>query len=170
MLKTKLIPLILVVLCGSAYGADIMPCTQSIKEIMQITDSRKMLDSIMKQSDSIMKNSLQQALEGENITHEQQKQLDDMMNDIYLTFKQEMSWEKLEPLFVKVYQESFTQEEVDGMLAFYKSSSGQAIIHKMPLVLQNTMSETQKLMGAALQKIVQKEKNTIEKIKQDARK
>jgi len=171
MLKTKLILLLtILVLCGSAYGADIRPSEQSIKEIMRVTDCRKMLDSMMEQYDTVMKNSMQQALEGEDVTPEQQKQLDDMLNEINSTFKQEMAWEKLEPIFVKVYQESFTQEEIDGMLDFYHSSAGQAVIHKMPLVLQNTMAEMQKLMRPVFQKLAQKEKIAIEKMKMGTKK
>lgn len=170
MLKVKLILLILFILCGSAFGADTKPSDQSIKELMRVADSRKMLDSMIGQYDAIMKNSMQQALEGEPITPEQQKQLDDMLTEITLAFKQEMNWEKLEPLFVKIYRDSFSQEEVDGMLAFYKSPAGQAVIHKMPLVLQNTMTEMQKLMGPALQKVVQKAKTTIETMKPDSTK
>lgn len=167
MLKTKLVLLILFILCGSAYGVDTKPSDQSIKELMRVADSHKMLDSMMGQYDAVMKSNMRQALEGENITPERQKQLDDMLHEITLTFKQELSWEKLEPLFVKIYRDSFSQEEVDGMLAFYKSPSGQAVIHKMPLVMQNTMTEMQKLMGPALQKVVQKAKNTIETMKPD---
>jgi hypothetical protein len=132
---------------------------------MRVVDSHKMFDSMMGQYDTVMKNSMQQALEGEPITPEQQKQLGDMQAEITLAFKQEMNWEKLEPLFVKIYRDSFSQEEVDGMLAFYKSPAGQAVIHKMPLVLQNTMTEMQKLMGPALQKVVPKAKTTIETMK-----
>lgn len=170
MLKVKLFLLILFILCGSAFGADTKPSDQSIKELMRVADSRNMLDSMMGQYDTVIKNSMQQALEGEPITPEQQKQLDDMLTEITLAFKQEMNWEKLEPLFVKIYQNSFSQQEVDGMLAFYKSPAGQAVIHKMPLVLQNTMTEMQKLMGPSLQKVVQKAKTTIETMNPDSAK
>jgi hypothetical protein len=166
-LKVQLLLLLCFILCSSAFGADTKPSDQSIRELMRVAESRKMLDSMMGQYDMVMKSSMQQALEGENFTPEQQKQLDVFLTEITLAFKQEMNWDRLEPLFVKIYRDSFSQEEVDGMLAFYKSPAGQAVIHKMPLVLQNTMTEMQKLMGPALQKVVQKAETTIETMKPD---
>ncbi|OQA32666.1 MAG: hypothetical protein BWY57_01787 [Betaproteobacteria bacterium ADurb.Bin341] len=58
-------------------------------------------------------------------------------------FQEEASWEKLEPIYLKIYADLFTQEEVDGMLAFYKSPTGQAMIKKMPAVTHSSMREVQ---------------------------
>ncbi len=172
MLKTrlKLILLMLIVMCGTAYGADTSPSDQSLKELLRVTDSHKMVDSMMGQYDALMKNSMQQMLKGESLTPKQQKFIDDMQNEIIGSFKEEMTWEKLEPLYMKVYRDTFTQEEVDGMLAFYRSPAGQAVIHKMPLVIRNSMTELQKMMLPILQRTIQKEKAAIEKMEAGATK
>ena len=168
MIKTKLVLLVLFIFSASAYGADTKPSEKSIKELMRVTESHKMLDNMMVQFDTVMKNGMQQAFKGETITPKQQKQIDDMQNKMTVMFKEEMSWESLEPLYVQVYRDSFTQQEVNGMLAFYVSPSGQAVIHKMPVVIQNTMTEMQKRMGPFLQKLVKMEKETIEQMKANA--
>ncbi|TJZ73208.1 DUF2059 domain-containing protein [Chitiniphilus eburneus] len=43
----------------------------------------------------------------------------------------------LKPDYIKLYRDTFTQEEIDGLIAFYKTPAGQALVDKMPLVLQN---------------------------------
>ena len=83
-------------------------------------------------------------------------------------FKEEMSWETLEPLYIRIYRDSFTQPEVNGMLAFYGSPAGQTVIKKMPLVVQNTMTEMQKRMGPFLEKLIKMEEETIEQMKEVA--
>ena len=71
----------------------------------------------------------------------------------------EFAWEKLEPMYLRIYKESFTEEEVAGMLSFYKTPAGQAVIYKMPALMQKSMLEVQKMMfGFAPQ---------IQKIQQD---
>jgi uncharacterized protein len=161
MVKVKWILLVLLMLCTTAYGADTKPSEQSIKELLRVTESRKLLDSIMGQMDNFMKSSMQQAFKGRTMTPKEQKLIDDMQSKMIAIFKQEMNWEMLESLFTQIYRDSFTQQEVDGMLVFYKSPSGQAVIKKMPLVMQNTMTEMQKRMGPIYQKIATMTKETI---------
>ena len=54
------------------------------------------------------------------------------------------------------------------MLAFYGSPAGQTVIKKMPLVVQNTMTEMQKRMGPFLEKLIKMEEETIEQMKEVA--
>ena len=61
-------------------------------------------------------------------------------------FKEELSWKVLEPMFLKIYRESLTQYEVDGMVDFYKSDAGKALALKMPLIMQKTMQSMQERM------------------------
>ena len=50
--------------------------------------------------------------------------------------KSRMSWEKLRPAYVKAYSETFSEEEIDGILAFYESLAGRAMQAKMPVFIQ----------------------------------
>ena len=165
MIKAKLILLVLIMFCTTAYGADTKPSDESIKELLRVTESRNLVDSMMGQMDNLFKSSMQQALQGKTITQKEQKLADDMQKKMIVIFKEEMNWEMLEPLFTQIYRDSFTQQEVDGMLAFYKSPSGQSVIRKMPLVMQNTMTEMQKRMGPIYQKLSKMTEETITEMK-----
>ena len=168
MLKTKLIPIVLIILCTSAHGADTRPSEKSVQELLRVTESHSLLDSMMVQFDNVMKAGMEQAIKGQTITPKQQKQIDDMQSKMIEVFKQEMNWESLEPVYIRIYRDSFTQQEVDGMLAFYESPAGQAVIKKMPLVVQNTVAEMQNRMGPFLQKLIKLEEETIAQMKAGA--
>jgi hypothetical protein len=59
----------------------------------------------------------------------------------------EISWERMEPLYMRLYKKTFTQEEVDGIARFYGTPEGQAMIRKMPALMTNLMGEMQALMS-----------------------
>jgi hypothetical protein len=40
------------------------------------------------------------------------------------------------------------------MIAFYESPAGRAVVRKLPLVMQNTMAEMQKLMRPVMEKLM----------------
>jgi len=76
-----------------------------------------------------------------------------------------MTWESFEPNVIDLYKKSFTQSEIDGMVQFYKSPAGKAVIAKMPVVMQNNMQLVQGRMKTLLPKIQQLQQETFEKLK-----
>ena len=67
--------------------------------------------------------------------------------------RDEMSWDKLRPMTVQIYKEVFTQEEVDGMIAYYKTPAGAATVDKMPIVMQKSLQMMQARMVPMMQKM-----------------
>jgi len=67
--------------------------------------------------------------------------------------REELNWEKLKPMHVQLYRDTFEQEEIDGLLAFYRSPVGQAFVNKMPLVMQKAMAMGQSQMQAVIPKM-----------------
>ena len=158
--KIKYLVLLFIFLAAPVFAAESKPSPDSIKKLLTITDSRKLVDNMTGQMDEMMKNAMQQALQGQTVTPKQQKIIDDMQGKTVAVLKEELNWESLEPLYIQIYSESFSQEEIDGMLAFYETPAGQALIKKMPVVMQKSMVEMQKRMGTLMQK--------LQKIQQDA--
>ena len=62
---------------------------------------------------------------------------------------QQLSWDQLKPQYVKVYADTYTEEELDVILAFYKSPAGQAWFAKSPEVGEKARQITQQAMQDA---------------------
>lgn len=101
----------------------------------------------------LTKNMMQQALKGETISPEEQKILDNFREKVAVLNKENMSWDKLEPLFVEIYAKTLSQDDITGMINFYQSPAGQSFVNKMPLIMQESMGTVQKLMPPMLEKL-----------------
>jgi uncharacterized protein len=66
---------------------------------------------------------------------------------------------------LRVYQATYTQDDVDGLIAFYKTPAGQALINKSPLMMQNMMDEMRTLMRPMIQRIAQIKKEAEQDMK-----
>lgn len=165
MLKLRAIILLACLAAAPAIAADAPASEASIRELLTVTQSEKLVDSTMGQIDSMMQNSMKQALAGQTLTADQQKIIDDMRAKMIALFKEDMKWETLEPMFVDIYKRSFTQKEIDGMLDFYRSEPGQAVIAKMPLVMRNSMQAMQGRMVAMLPKLQQLQRDAIAELR-----
>lgn len=148
-----------------AIAAETNASEASIRELMSLMDSRKLVEGTMAQVDAMMQGSMQHALKGQALTPDQQKILDQMRAKMLVLLKEQISWDALEPMMIDIYQKSFTEQEIRGMLDFYKSDAGKAVIAKMPLVMQHTMQAMQLRMGELMPKIDRLQQETIAQLK-----
>ena len=107
--------LLCLLVCPPLVAADPPASAASLKSLLSIMQASKLMDSTMSQMDGLLQSSMKQVMAG--------------------ILKEGINWEKLEPMMIGIYQQSFTQKDVDGMLTFYKSKAGQAVIAKMPVVM-----------------------------------
>jgi hypothetical protein len=164
----KRIATVLALTCSIAlphgFAADQQPTEASVKQLLEVTQIRKLLESTMSQMDALMKQATQQVTQGQAITPEVQKEIDKGRTESISMMKEILDWNKLEPMYVRIYQKSFNQQEIDSLIAMYKSPAGQMLLTKMPTVLQNTMGEMQQLMQPVMQRIHRMQKDVVSQI------
>jgi hypothetical protein len=131
-----------------AAGANGGPAKEAtIKQLMETVHSRQLVDGVRAQFNTVIEHSVQTALNGRKPTPRQQQAIDKMKKRMLAVMDSEMSWEKLEPMSIRLYQQTFSEDELQGMLAFYKTPAGQAVINKMPALMQNLMAEVQHMVA-----------------------
>jgi hypothetical protein len=164
-------------LCGSLVGAaespspspSASPTEPSIKQLLEVAQTRKLVDSVIAQMNNLMLQAIAQATKGQQISPKVQKDIDQRRDEMVSLMKELLDWKKLEPMYVRIYQKSFTQPEVDGMLAFYKTPAGQAVISKMPTVMQSSIDEMQQLMGPVMEKIQRTQQDVAAELKAESK-
>jgi|HubBroStandDraft_6_1064221.scaffolds.fasta_scaffold721889_2 hypothetical protein len=146
-------------------GPGSRPTDESVRQLLAVMDSQKLVEAIPQQVDSMMKATLQQSLQGQVLSPPQQQAIDQLQARVAALMKEEVDWSVLEPMYIKLYEDSFSQAEVDGLVAFYKSPAGKAVVHKLPLVMQNLMVLLQQRMARMIPKIQQMAQETAAQIK-----
>jgi hypothetical protein len=86
-------------------------------------------------------------------TEKQRAHAQEIQAKIMDLVKDRMSWEKMRPQYVKMYGETFSDEEIDGMLAFYESPAGRAMLEKMPQLVSKMMAMVQSQMTAIMPEV-----------------
>ena len=84
---------------------------------------------------------------GATPTPEQQKQFSDLDGRVTGLVEQAIGWKVIEPDFIKLYSDTYTEPEVDSFLAFYKSPAGQTMLAKSPEVASKSLVLTQQRMA-----------------------
>ncbi|HXS11593.1 MAG TPA: DUF2059 domain-containing protein [Acidobacteriaceae bacterium] len=109
------------------------------------------MDTMMDQLMSGVKKQVQQITESmpgaDQATPEQKKQITDFQQRVMNLVNQKIGWKALEPDFIKLYASTYTEEELDGIIAFYKSPVGQRMMEKTPELMTKSTQITQQKMS-----------------------
>ncbi len=120
-----------------------------VEEFFKLTQIEKALGDSMEQTMEMIKSSVvQETLGLKSATPEQAKQLEDFQAKVARLLTNAFSWEKVKPDFIKLYAETYTDKEMDDILSFYRSASGQAMVIKGIALMPKTAAISQKRLTA----------------------
>jgi uncharacterized protein len=145
-------------------GTEQRPSAESIEQLLEATGSRAMMSTVLSQMDANMQKGMEEALKGKYVSPAQQSIMDEMRSKMLALVQNELTWDRIEPVIVDVYQQTFTQKEVNGMLLFYRSEVGKAMVAKMPQVLTASSEAMRSRMSALVPKLEELQRNTIHKL------
>jgi hypothetical protein len=150
--------LVLLTLVSSApavRAAEPKPSEASVKQLIGVMQLRKSLDSLAAQMNKIMGTAAEQAAQGKPLSDNAKASLERCRADLHTLIRDNLSWAKMEPVYIGIYQSTFTQAEVDAMVAFYKTPLGQSVVSKLPVAMQKAQNETMQIMQPMMQRIKQ---------------
>lgn len=70
-----------------------------------------------------------------------------MVKEMREMFAEKMSWERMQPEYVRLYASLYTEQELRQLTAFYESPVGQKTIRIQPEVAAKTFAMVQRLMA-----------------------
>lgn len=114
-----------------------------IEEMFRLVNIDRMMQQVMSQ----MKTMTEQQMSEMKLPPEAQAAAQESQDRIMKLIAEKLSWEKMKPAYIQLYSEVFTDEELDGILAFYRSPAGRAMLEKTPLLMTKAMALVQKQMG-----------------------
>ena len=119
------------------------------QEMLTLLHMDRVMDQMMNNMQQQV-SSMTKQLGGETVKPEDQAKIDEFQKKVFQLIQSQMSWKALEPEYVDVYAKNFTDEQLDGILAFYRSPTGMALVEKLPM-LTTQGSEIAKAKMAVIQ-------------------
>ncbi len=122
---------------------------ESVKELMALMEVDSMIETIYSQMNQMFAGVGQQM----GIKASEQAVFDNYMEKISALMIEEVSWEKMEEPMIDIYLNNYSEEEIQDMLTFYRSSTGRSLVKKMPAVMGESTKLSQDLLVDFMPKI-----------------
>lgn len=141
-------------LCFLPLAALAAPASvESIERFLKLTEAEKNLEAAQQYSEEMMQQAVREQNQRRMLSPDVQNKMREAMQKSAQAMREEMSWANMKPLMVRIYADSFTQEEMDGLIAFYDSPAGRAFTKKMPVVMEKSMMLMQERIGPMMQRM-----------------
>jgi len=142
----------------SLASAQDLSKSAKIERILAATNAQATMNQMFEQ----MKGMMASQMPAGTSPAQQAKALE-LQGRILDLVKERMTWDKMRPQYVRIYDETFSDAEIDGILAFYQSPAGRAMLEKMPLLMPKVMSMAQAQVGDLMPEILRLSKEAAEK-------
>src|SRR3984893_10089434 len=130
---------------------------QSVNEMLKLMQLENLLKSALKQMNEGMEKGMEasmgKATSGRDLTAAQKAEVEDFRKKFKTTMVEELSIDKITSIYAQTYRQTFTQEEVNGVIAFYKSPAGKAVTEKNPDVMRKAAGLTEARITVMTQKL-----------------
>ena len=122
------------------------PSDGDVNRLLSASRAQNMLDSMLPQIEAMQRQQFAQLTAQRPLDAAQQQKVQQIQERTQATVRKALSWQEMRPLYVSLYKQSFSKQDVLAMAEFYESPAGQSMLDKTPQLMQN-------LMGAIQQKI-----------------
>jgi hypothetical protein len=144
---------ILICSAASAVHADEAGKAAKVEEFFKVSHTEQMLTQGMAMMLNQAKSGLVQKMLDVTPTPAQTKANNELQDKLAAILTGALSWEKLKPAYAKLYASAYTEEELDGIVAFYKSPAGQAMISNSPSIMTKANEIVQRQLASAMPEI-----------------
>jgi hypothetical protein len=139
--------------------------TEEVQQLFEVMHARQnataYIDTMKQQMPKIMHDLMDQRLP--NATPEEREKMNHFINDSLTKTFDSMPMEELNKIIMTVYQRHLTHRDVQDMLAFYASPTGQKVISEMPKIMGEYMQAATPIMEKwANQRMAEVTKSAIE--------
>lgn len=150
----KTVVLLLLIPCLTPVSrADDASKDVKVRELFRLMKIDKTMAQVQQQALDQVKSGIYQEITGAKLSSAEQKSVDDLTDKVGVIVSKAMSWESLEPEFAKLYEQAYTEQQIEDLLAFYRSPTGQVTVEKTPLLLNEANEISQRHMATAIPEI-----------------
>jgi hypothetical protein len=137
----------------AAAHADDASKHAKVKELFQLTSMQNRVDQTKASALAQARSFAAQQFAAMGLSLTDDKSTADYYEKLYTLIATKYDWTKLEPSYEQIYVDLYSEEELDGILTFYKSPIGQALLSKTPEATRQTLQISQQQFNTLMPQI-----------------
>ncbi|MEE9322259.1 MAG: DUF2059 domain-containing protein [Granulosicoccus sp.] len=138
--------------------ADETSSREAAVELMQVTKVESMMDQMFAQMPQMINNMFSQM----DLPEEEVAAVQDAVPQLFDFITEKFSWEQLEPEFLIIYTDLYSEQDMREVTAFFKTETGQRFIDTNPEVMTRANEVSQRLMAEIMPELMERMQALVE--------
>ena len=109
--------------------------TSDLKKLFELMKSEKMIEEMLNNMVPMLKQQASETIQGSNLQEKFDKYVDFLKEEL-----KELTNDLVNKEMVNIYSKNFTREEIQDLIKFYESPTGQKMIEKTPELTKDLMN------------------------------
>lgn len=152
----RLITFVVLAICMAASArADESSKRAKVHELFAVLHTDQTVDQVMNTVMKQVSANTAQMTGATELPPEAKAKLDDFQKQVFALVSNQVGWQAMEPEYTELYVQTYTEQELDGILAFYKSPEGASMIAKTPGLVEKSVALSQERMKAVMPQLMQ---------------
>ncbi len=129
------------------------PSDADIERLLKASRAEQMLGAVLPQMEAMQKQQFEQLAAGKPLGAEQKAEIERIQARTNAIVRESLAWEQMRPLYIDVYRQTFSSDDVKAIAKFYESRAGRSLLDKTPALMQNLMAAMQQKMVPMLEEL-----------------
>ncbi len=104
----------------------------TVEKLLTLTKVQKSADTAVADADKFIQSTIQPMIEKKALPAKQRQTAKACLENYQKMIHESLSWKAMEPEYIRIYRETFTEEELLNLITFYESPTGRMLIQKTP--------------------------------------
>jgi uncharacterized protein len=142
-------------LTGFAQQNDDTPATkEDIQRYMEVMHSHELMQQMAESMSKQMREMLHQQFlkDKDKLPPDFEDRMNKLMGDMF----RDMPWDEMMQAMIPAYQKHLTRGDVDRLIAFYSSPTGQKLLREMPAMMADAMQSMMPIVQNYMEKVQQR--------------
>jgi hypothetical protein len=148
-------------------AADVPATKADIDRYLEVTHAREMMKNMMavttKQMHDMVHNQISK--DAANLPSDFEPRMNKMMDDMLRDFPMNEMLDAMIP----VYQKHWTKGDVDAMVAFYSTPTGQKILKDLPTIMSEAVQAAAPIMQKRMDVMMERVQQEVAQVKKDSK-
>lgn len=110
-----------------------------VERLLVASRVESMLDALLPQLLAAQQQQVERQLAGLDFNPQQLELIRRFQSTNVDTVTRAMAWKEVRPMYIDLYRDTFSREEILAISAFYESPIGQTMLDKTPALMQKSM-------------------------------
>ena len=154
---------VLLLSCLAMPATAAPPDDARLQRLFELTNVEKDYAHVVDQMEAMQLGLIEQSLP--DATPESRAKMQRFFEEQQAELRQVLAWEKMLPVYLEVFRQTYEVQDIEAMIAFYETDAGRRMVERQPVLFRNLMAAVTRIMEPEMAGLRERTERRLEQMR-----